>query len=103
MGYNNNLSTCPSGLRSKFQALVASSLVGSNPAVDIFSLCERGTRGASVGVPVRRARRARVPSRCHVYKEGELEELFDHIESWVRVTRAYFDCGNWCVEAERIA
>ena len=40
---------------------------------------------------------------CHVYKEGELEELFDHIESWVRVKRVYFDCGNWCVEAERIA
>jgi alkylated DNA repair protein alkB family protein 8 len=40
---------------------------------------------------------------CHVYKEGELETLFDHLGSWVRVNRVYFDCGNWCVEAERIA
>ena len=40
---------------------------------------------------------------CHVYKEGELETLFEHIKSWVRVNRVYFDCGNWCVEAERIA
>ena len=40
---------------------------------------------------------------CHVYKEGELPELFAHLSSWVRVTATYFDCGNWCVEAERIA
>ena len=40
---------------------------------------------------------------CHVYKEGELETLFEHIKSWVKVNRVYFDCGNWCVEAERIA
>jgi alkylated DNA repair protein alkB family protein 8 len=38
-----------------------------------------------------------------VYKEGELPELFAHLSSWVRVTATYFDCGNWCVEAERIA
>lgn len=40
---------------------------------------------------------------CHVYKEGELVTLFEHVKSWVKVNRAYFDCGNWCVEAERIA
>ncbi len=39
---------------------------------------------------------------CHVYREGELEALFAPLAGWVRVDRAYYDCGNWCVEATRI-
>jgi hypothetical protein len=39
---------------------------------------------------------------CHVYKQGELGALFHHLRGWVKVNRTYFDCGNWCVEAERI-
>ena len=38
---------------------------------------------------------------CHVYREGELEALFAPLAGWVRVDRAYYDCGNWCVEATR--
>jgi alkylated DNA repair protein alkB family protein 8 len=45
---------------------------------------------------------ARVYQRyCHVFKEGELERLFDHISGWCRVDRAYYDCGNWCAEVTR--
>ena len=38
---------------------------------------------------------------CHVYKEGELEALFDHLREWCRVDRVYYDCGNWCAEVTR--
>jgi alkylated DNA repair protein alkB family protein 8 len=38
---------------------------------------------------------------CHVYKEGELDLLFWHLRGWVKINAAYYDCGNWCVEAER--
>ena len=38
---------------------------------------------------------------CHVYKEGELESLFDHLKAWCRVDRVYYDCGNWCAEVTR--
>ena len=34
---------------------------------------------------------------CHVYKEGELEKLFEKIPG-CKVEAAYFDFGNWCVE-----
>lgn len=34
---------------------------------------------------------------CHVYKEGELEALFEKIEH-CKVIASYFDFGNWCVE-----
>ena len=45
---------------------------------------------------------ARVFQRyCHVYKEGELEALFDHLREWCRVDRVYYDCGNWCAEVTR--
>ena len=38
---------------------------------------------------------ARVFQRyCHVYKEGELEALFDPLREWCRVDRVYYDCGN---------
>jgi alkylated DNA repair protein alkB family protein 8 len=46
---------------------------------------------------------ARVFQRyCHVYKEGELESLFDHLREWCRVDRVYYDCGNWCAEVTRV-
>ena len=38
---------------------------------------------------------------CHVYKEGELEALFDPLREWCRVDRVYYDCGNWCAEVTR--
>ena len=38
---------------------------------------------------------------CHVYKEGELRGLFDHMSDWTRVDRVYYDCGNWCAEVTR--
>ena len=45
---------------------------------------------------------ARVFQRyCHVYKEGELEALFDPLSEWCRVDRVYYDCGNWCAEVTR--
>lgn len=45
---------------------------------------------------------ARVFQRyCHVYKEGELEALFDPLREWCRVDRVYYDCGNWCAEVTR--
>ena len=45
---------------------------------------------------------ARVFQRyCHVYKEGELEALFDPLREWCRVDRVYYDCGKWCAEATR--
>ena len=34
---------------------------------------------------------------CHVYKEGELEALFERV-SGCEVVASYFDFGNWCVE-----
>ena len=34
---------------------------------------------------------------CHVYKEGELEKLFEKIPG-CKVEAAYFDFGNLCVE-----
>ena len=34
---------------------------------------------------------------CHVYKEGELEKLFEKIPG-CQVEASYFDFGNWCVE-----
>ena len=30
---------------------------------------------------------------CHVYKEGELHELFQKLP-WVKVEQVYFDTGN---------
>ena len=45
---------------------------------------------------------ARVFQRyCHVYKEGELEALFEPLREWCRVDRVYYDCGNWCAEVTR--
>lgn len=31
---------------------------------------------------------------CHVYKQGELENLFLDLSSWVKVDHVYFDAGN---------
>ena len=39
---------------------------------------------------------------CHVYKEGELAELFKGL-TWCKVESVYYDCGNWCVEVRKIA
>lgn len=34
---------------------------------------------------------------CHLYREGELEQLIQEIPQ-LEVTNSYMDCGNWCVE-----
>ncbi|GAB5357001.1 hypothetical protein AAMO2058_000336400 [Amorphochlora amoebiformis] len=39
---------------------------------------------------------------CHVYKEGELESLFSHLNASVRIVNSFYDSGNWCVEVERL-
>jgi alkylated DNA repair protein alkB family protein 8 len=39
---------------------------------------------------------------CHVYEEGELQELFARLP-WVEVTESYYDTGNWCVAAKKIS
>jgi len=39
---------------------------------------------------------------CHVYKAGELEDLFKHLEPWVSVKSVYWDSGNWAVVAEKV-
>ena len=39
---------------------------------------------------------------CHVYEEGELQELFARLP-WVEVTESYYDTGNWCVVAKKIS
>lgn len=38
---------------------------------------------------------------CHVYREGELEELF-HATSMCEIEEVYMDTGNWCVIARRL-
>lgn len=59
--------------------------------------------GSSCGHPSSDPEASKVYQRyCHVYKDGELAALFKHLSGWVKVTASYFDCGNWCVEAERI-
>ena len=37
----------------------------------------------------------------HVFKDGELNELVQHIPG-ARVTEAYYDKGNWCVILEKV-
>ena len=37
---------------------------------------------------------------CHVYREGELEELLSEVPE-LRLLESYFDTGNWCAIAER--
>jgi alkylated DNA repair protein alkB family protein 8 len=39
---------------------------------------------------------------CHVYREGELEKLFEALP-WVELRTSYFDTGNWCAIARKIA
>jgi hypothetical protein len=39
---------------------------------------------------------------CHVYREGELEALFEYLP-WVELVTSYFDTGNWCAIARKIA
>jgi ubiquinone/menaquinone biosynthesis C-methylase UbiE len=39
---------------------------------------------------------------CHVYEEGELEELIREARN-LKVIHSYYDCSNWCVEAIKIA
>jgi len=38
---------------------------------------------------------------CHVYREGELEELF-HATSMCEIEEVYMDTGNWCIIARRL-
>merc|ERR1739845_262374 len=37
---------------------------------------------------------------CHVFREGELSELFQGL-FWCEVEASYYDCGNWCVEVRK--
>ncbi len=37
----------------------------------------------------------------HVFKSGELEQLFDTIDS-VRIEKSFYEQGNWCVIFEKI-
>ena len=39
---------------------------------------------------------------CHVYKEGELRDLFAQLP-WLRVEEEYYDTGNWCITAEKLS
>ncbi|CAD7932609.1 unnamed protein product [Amoebophrya sp. A25] len=40
---------------------------------------------------------------CHVYKEGELQDLFEtHLSDIARIDEVYLDTGNWCVRATKI-
>ena len=34
---------------------------------------------------------------CHVYRQGELEELVKQLEPAVKLVRVYFDTGNWAM------
>merc|ERR1719181_20809 len=38
---------------------------------------------------------------CHVYVQGEMEELFSHVTE-AKVLEVYYDTGNWAVIAERV-
>lgn len=37
---------------------------------------------------------------CHVYAEGELEELVERVDG-LRLVESYYDRSNWCIVAER--
>jgi SAM-dependent methyltransferase len=39
---------------------------------------------------------------CHVYREGELQELFDKAGG-NRIIQTYYDRGNWCIIAQKLA
>jgi len=39
---------------------------------------------------------------CHVYREGELDELLAQVPE-LAVDEVYFDTGNWCAIAHRRA
>ena len=72
--------------------------------VPFHKRAERAVGGSGKTKPARDGARdaAEVFQRyCHVYREGELESLFDHLAAWCRVDRVYYDCGNWCAEATR--
>ncbi len=38
---------------------------------------------------------------CHVYREGELEEMIGSVRG-MRVVRGYYEASNWCVVAEKV-
>lgn len=38
---------------------------------------------------------------CHVYVEGELEDLVEKVDG-LRLLESYYDRSNWCVVAERM-
>eukprot|EP00730_Choanoeca_flexa_P020073 TRINITY_DN9812_c0_g1_i1.p1 TRINITY_DN9812_c0_g1~~TRINITY_DN9812_c0_g1_i1.p1 ORF type:complete len:316 (+),score=39.22 TRINITY_DN9812_c0_g1_i1:541-1488(+) len=38
---------------------------------------------------------------CHVYKQGELEELLDQTGYNMQVLRSFYDKSNWCVVARK--
>ena len=40
---------------------------------------------------------------CHVYREGEVEDLFTQLADWVRVEEVYWDTGNWAVRVRKVA
>jgi alkylated DNA repair protein alkB family protein 8 len=43
---------------------------------------------------------------CHVYREGELQELVESLPNaakWLRVERVFYDTGNWCMIVEKVA
>lgn len=57
------------------------------------------TRGStSISDPESRSRQLRY---YHLFKEKELDDIVDKIHS-VRKLDSYYDCGNWCVVAERV-
>merc|ERR1712039_168026 len=76
--------------------------VGNTSASAITMTRGKESEGIQASGYVDEEKRAVVYQRyCHVYKEGELQELFV-ATGMCEVEEVYMDTGNWCVIARRV-
>ena len=65
-------------------------------AAESFERANHGVLDASKGALV-------FQRYCHVYCQGELENIVASLGDWLKVTRVYWDTGNWAVCVKKLA